>query len=166
LTPDSTQSAPLEVAVTAAAGTEEQKATVLEDGRPLLLGAGRGDHPTREHHRGQERLRREDPADLLRHDADLDRAGAHAAVLLGEGQPEHAHLGQPRPQLLVEPGLLADGAAPGAEVGVRPAQQAADGVADRELLLVVGEVHASRLSVMWCGRCGSGLLRGPGSSSR
>ena len=75
--------------------------------------------------------------------ADLDRAGAHPAVLLGERQPEDAHLGEPGPQLLVEAGVLGDGPAAVLEVGVRLADQAADGLAQRLLLLVVGEVHVS-----------------------
>jgi hypothetical protein len=73
-------------------------------------------------------------------------------VLLGEGQAEQAHLGQPRPGLLVEAGVGADHLAALLAVGVGPAEQAAHGLAEVGLLAVVVEVH--------------GYLTTPGSSRR
>jgi hypothetical protein len=140
LVPDSVQEVPDDAAVTVVAGTA-CGSQGLQDARALLVGADGGHEPTREHDRGQERLGGQHPADLLRHDADLDPPGAHPAVLLGEGQAEHAHLGQPRPQLLVEAGVLGDRPAPLLEVGVALGQQAAHRLTQCLLLVVEGEVH-------------------------
>ncbi len=116
----------------------------LEQGGLLLRGACRRDRPSGQDHRGQERLRGQHPAELLGHDPALHGPGAHAAVLLGERQPEDAHLGQPAPELLVEAGLGGRDRAAPLEVGVGLAHQAAHRVAERLLLVVVLEVHVVR----------------------
>ncbi len=95
------------------------------------------------HDAGEVGLGREHPAQLLAHDADLDRPGADPAVLLGEGQPEDAHLGQPAPQGAVEARLLGHRATPRVVVGVRRREEAAHGLAQGLLLVVVGEVHVT-----------------------
>jgi hypothetical protein len=109
----------------------------------LLLAPRCRDDAAGQHDRRQERLGRDHPSELLSDDPDLDGAGAHAAVLLGERQTEHAHLGEAGPQQLVEAGVLGDGAAAVLEVGVRLAHEPADRLAQRLLLLVIGEVHAT-----------------------
>ncbi len=109
-----------------------------------LVGGARGrDQAARQHHAGQERLRGDHAPQLLGDDADLDRAGADAAVVLGVGQPEQAHLGHPLPLVLVEARVLVDGPPPLLVVGVGLAGQPAHGIAQRFLLVVVGEVHVS-----------------------
>ena len=72
---------------------------------------------------------------------DLDRSGAHAAVLLGEGETQQAHLGQLRPDLLVEARVGLGDLAAGLAVAVGAGQQRGDGLAQVVLLAVVGEVH-------------------------
>ncbi len=107
----------------------------------LLRAAAGGDQPAGQHDRREVGLGSGHPAELLAHDADLDRAGADAAVVLGEGQAEQAHLRHPRPQGLVVAGLLRGHLPPVLVVGVGLADQAAHGVAEGLLLVVVGEVH-------------------------
>jgi non-ribosomal peptide synthetase component E (peptide arylation enzyme) len=82
----------------------------------------------------------------------LDRSGAHAAVLLGEGQAEQSHLREAGPRLLVEPGVGLDDGPALLAVGVGAGQQAAHGFPEVVLLAVVVEVH--------------GCLTTPGSSRR
>ena len=123
-----------------------------EDLALLLRRADGGDEAAGQHDRLDERLGRQHPADLLGDDRHLDGSGAHAAVLLGEGQAQQAHLGQPRPGLLVEAGVGLHDRPARLAVGVGPGQQAADGVPEVVLLAVVVEVH--------------GCLTTPGSSRR
>ena len=52
-----------------------------------------------------------------------------AAVVLAEGETQQSHLGHLGPDLLVEAGVVVDGAAPGLVVGVGLADQAAHGIA-------------------------------------
>jgi hypothetical protein len=123
-----------------------------EQVRPLLGRAHRGDQPAGVHDAGDVRLGREHPAELLAHDADLDRSGADATVGLAEGQAEDAHLGQPAPEGAVEAVVGGDRPAPRLVVGVRAREQAAHGLTQRLLLVVVGEVHVVPLRVPgWCG---------------
>ena len=123
----------------------------------LLRRAGLGDQAAGEYHGGEERLGGEHPAQLLGDDADLDGTGAHPAVLLGEREPEDAHLGQLPPHGLAEAGVRGHRPAAVLEVGVRPADQAAHGLAQGLLLVVISEVHGVLLP---------GSLRDPGSCGR
>jgi hypothetical protein len=123
-----------------------------EDLGPLFRRPDGGHEAAGQHDRLDERLGRQHPPDLLRDDRHLYRAGAHAAVLLGEGQAQHAHLGQPRPGLLIEARVGLDHPPALLAVGVGPGQQAAHRFAQVVLLAVVGEVH--------------GYLTTPGSSRR
>ena len=128
--------------------TASGRARLLHAALGTLLVAAQGrDEATGEHHRGDVRLGREHPADLLAHHRHLDRPGVHAAVGLGEGEPEHAHLREAPPQALVEAGVRRGhlAAAVGVDRGVVALEQSADGVAQRLLLLVQREVHVVSL---------------------
>src|SRR3954467_566241 len=92
------------------------------------------------------------PPDLLGENRALHRAGAHAAVLLREGEAQQAHLGQPRPGLLVESRVGLEDRAAVLAVGVGAGEQAAPRFPEVVLLAVVVEVH--------------GYLTTPGSSRR
>jgi hypothetical protein len=112
-----------------------------EDPAALLGRADRGDQPACQDDGLDERLGCEHPSDLLGDDRHLDRPGPHAAVLLGEGETEQAHLGQPRPGLLVEAGIGRDDGPALLAVGVGPRQEPAHGFPEVVLLAVVVEVH-------------------------
>jgi hypothetical protein len=73
-------------------------------------------------------------------------------VLLGEREAQQAHLGQPRPGLLVEAGVGRDDLAALLGVGIGATEQSAHRLAEVVLLAVIGEVH--------------GYLTTPGSSRR
>ena len=102
--------------------------------RALLRGADGGDETAGEHDRLDEGFGREHLAQLLGHERDLDRAGAHATVVLGEGQSEDAHLGQPRPGLLVEARVGRRRPRGAGSPSLGAGQQAAHGVAEGDLL--------------------------------
>ena len=105
----------------------------------LLVAAAGGDQAAGEHDRLDERLGSDHPSELLGDDGHLGRSGAHAAVVLGERQAEHAHLGEPAPHRLVEARVLGDHLA--AVLGVVPLEQSAYGVAQGGLLAIECEVH-------------------------
>jgi hypothetical protein len=107
----------------------------------LLVGADGVDEPAGQDDGLDERLGCQDPPDLLGDDRHLDRACAHAAVLLGEGETQQAHLGQLSPDLLVEARVGLGDLAAHLAVAVRPGQQRRDGFAQVVLLAVVVEVH-------------------------
>ena len=92
--------------------------------------------------RGRARARARGPAPGTRCRSRRDRRRRRRRSSLN-GQAEDAHLGQPAPQGAVEARLVGHRAAPRLVVGVRRREQAADGLAQRLLLVVVGEVHAS-----------------------
>jgi hypothetical protein len=118
---------------------------------PLLGRAEVGDQA-----RGQDRLEvrlgREHASDLLGDDRDLHRSGAEATVLLGERQAQRADLGQLAPHVLGEARVGLGDLATGLRRVVALAQQAADGVAQRGLLGVEGEVHGCLTVPGWSWR--------------
>ncbi len=109
--------------------------------RALFVRADRRDESAGQHDAFDERLRGQDAPDLLGHDRDLDRTGAHTAVFFGEGKSEDAHLGEALPGVVLPPLPFVDDGAAGLRGVVGLRQESANGVAQCNLLGVECEVH-------------------------
>ena len=105
----------------------------------LLRGGSQIAQQSRRHHRAREiRLEQEAAPDPVHGEHRLDGRAAHAAVLLGDGKREQAHLGEAAPHFAAHPFFRAEDALALLE-SVFAGDEALDGVA--ELLLFLGEVE-------------------------